>query len=1133
MRFGKLKTLIGLGALLALIPIALALMLDAFIHHPAAQGYLLGKLSAAVGYEVRASDIRLTFSGGFGVAAEGVVLRSTEGGDSIAAETLGIVFDIRRLLRGRLFPRRISLHGTELVLSIRKDGPGKAADWELPDLLKHLLGACPSIAVERATVRIKDPAVTLEAARFSAEKTPDGPDRLLVNLSGTLRYRDGEVPLSFAGTVGAPDGEGAFPVVQGAVETASIPLTLFPWPEVFSAEEGTARVSVNVRILPRGRVETEGRVLAEKVAFLLTDDGRTKDFRFSYLALDFEASYFADLLDMPTFRLSGPRFYVMGACRLGMDAPSNPSLFLRIESSEMPVETAKKVCPTPILPAWIEGTLYPLVREGNTRLTQLVLDGSVDQLKTLERPGSAHAFAIGIDWNDVALESEKVPWGLEEVHGQLSIRKGDLRISGVQGLFGGSALRGAVLEMQEVFAPGTPLDITLDGDFDMGELLVLGSGGMIPGVAPDWFPGTRALTGTLQASIAARMGRHGEDVRLLRGELSSPGSTLVHESLKMPVDFDAFQLVLEQGGGSRFHGEGKWGGSSFTADVETGPSMPGLRARVSGTAEPSEVIPFLAGGPLPWIQFHDPVPCRFSARREVDAWMFDGEMDVKGMTVQGKTLRLAPFTGKKTIRVSGEIQPRREVRVDRFDCLWEESELRATGSFGLGETPWFSVEASSPGVRLEDVGLALNGTATPPTGTLKGRLRASREEDGPGRPALSGEVDGRGVQFTLADRPVTVRSGDFHLDLDRMLLDIRSSDLDLHDLASFQVRGEVRFGESLYADLSATARELDLEKAFAVFRAAVAEGPSRPSTLPEKGDVSFALSVDRARWRDLSDGPLEVEGRFDGNQLSVDRMTLALNHGMLSLSGRFGRGDAQDTRIAGHVRLRQQPVQDLLGAFGIRELSLEGPLTAEAFLAAEGANGSELLSGLSGDVTLVLDKGRITRSNVMMKVLQFMSVQKIWRERPPDMSKEGLYFESIGGRFSIRAGVAETESLAMKSPAFNAVARGHIELGRQWIESDLGVQPLGTIDFMLSRIPVIGYILTGEQGALLIYHFDVTGPVLQPEVSYTPLENIPGGVADFFKRVFLTPERLIRKIPGLGEGFTPEELRRFEKDLEP
>jgi hypothetical protein len=57
--------------------------------------------------------------------------------------------------------------------------------------------------------------------------------------------------------------------------------------------------------------------------------------------------------------------------------------------------------------------------------------------------------------------------------------------------------------------------------------------------------------------------------------------------------------------------------------------------------------------------------------------------------------------------------------------------------------------------------------------------------------------------------------------------------------------------------------------------------------------------------------------------------------------------------------------------------------------------------------------------------------------------------------------------------------------------------------------------------------------MLQPEVRYTPLENIPGGVADFFKRIFLTPERLIRKIPETANGFTLEELRGFEKDLEP
>jgi len=49
----------------------------------------------------------------------------------------------------------------------------------------------------------------------------------------------------------------------------------------------------------------------------------------------------------------------------------------------------------------------------------------------------------------------------------------------------------------------------------------------------------------------------------------------------------------------------------------------------------------------------------------------------------------------------------------------------------------------------------------------------------------------------------------------------------------------------------------------------------------------------------------------------------------------------------------------------------------------------------------------------------------------------------------------------MKSPVLNAVAAGTADLGQVLVDVDLGVQPLGTIDTVVSSIPLLA---TSSQG---------------------------------------------------------------------
>ena len=413
---------------------------------------------------------------------------------------------------------------------------------------------------------------------------------------------------------------------------------------------------------------------------------------------------------------------------------------------------------------------------------------------------------------------------------------------------------------------------------------------------------------------------------------------------------------------------------------------------------------------------------------------------------------------------------------------------------------------------------------------MSGRVHITGALSGPFQVGLTGKMEGREISLALKDQPISLEDGRFLIDFDEKSLKLGSARVNIGEI-SLRVRGLFTGWEPFTGELDVSADELNLAQAVAAFRSAMPEGFSSAGPISRIGDIGFKLNAETGTWRNLAYGPVKVAGRFKEGTLRVNRMELRADHATITLMGKAKGGKTPGIRVAGHVQMRQQPVEELLKAFRIEDLSLEGPVSMDAVLLTQGANKHELVGDLSGHVSLIMEDGRITRSNIIMNVLGFLSLQKIWKERPPDMSREGLYFKSIGGRFDIERGVVTTGDLAMKSAAFNAVAMGTADLTKKRLNVNLGVQPLGTIDLLVSKIPVMGYILTGDKGTLLIYHFDVKGPLLNPEIKYTPLEDLPSGIGNFFKRIFLTPERLISALPDSPGGFTDEEIREIEEEL--
>ncbi|MEQ9609747.1 MAG: AsmA-like C-terminal domain-containing protein [Kiloniellaceae bacterium] len=113
---------------------------------------------------------------------------------------------------------------------------------------------------------------------------------------------------------------------------------------------------------------------------------------------------------------------------------------------------------------------------------------------------------------------------------------------------------------------------------------------------------------------------------------------------------------------------------------------------------------------------------------------------------------------------------------------------------------------------------------------------------------------------------------------------------------------------------------------------------------------------------------------------------------------------------------------------------------------------------------------------------------------------EGIPFQGMDGEFVLDDGVATTELMRIYGASLGFTAKGQIDFDRDAIDLQGVVVPAYSINNFLSKIPLLGTIMTGGEGeGLFAVVYNVKGPVDDPAVSVNPLSALTPG---FLRNIF-------------------------------
>lgn len=296
------------------------------------------------------------------------------------------------------------------------------------------------------------------------------------------------------------------------------------------------------------------------------------------------------------------------------------------------------------------------------------------------------------------------------------------------------------------------------------------------------------------------------------------------------------------------------------------------------------------------------------------------------------------------------------------------------------------------------------------------------------------------------------------------------------------------------------------------------EPEEKPEPPPDPFDLAFDITADRLLLaRGETGKAFHAEGEITPHRTRVKTVWQHGGSQSLRWERSWLRGPGQGAYQAkldvasdnfGHLLRGLDWHQGLAGG--------RGEVVAE--LAGEVPPGGRLKDHLHGKGRLEIKEGEIRRLELLSKLLGLLSLTELpnlLAGNRPDLAGEGFYYRTCQGKFTLRESRWHTDKMHFSGPAMDVLVSGDVDIKNKQSDLLIGLRPLTTLDEILTKVPVLGKLVTGSRESLVETQVAVTGSVRDPEVTLQPVGSLaPGIVRDLLE----LPARLFRGGDATDDG---------------
>jgi len=1062
------RTYIKASGILALIAgtliIGFALFLPRLLDVNAYRDEIISTLQQSLNRKVSFSSGTFAWHFGPSFVFSGVTLKEPDGSsDFLKAERITVKLELLPLLEKQVVLKDVSADGAEIHLVRGSDGK-----LNIDDLLKPPKESVPvhfrKVQLRNSTVLWRDMAIRKEGFLSVARN-------ISLDLDHLARGRKGNIKLScelpaLSGTPGALAVSGSVRLpaegrplaeaeLNGSVDVKQAEIGRY-WPYYerfipFANSGGRVDLASSFKgrlrdFGAKGKLHVSGAAVVWPKVFHYTVAPRS-------LQLNYDLRLTDSLIDIPSLELATDGFRIKGSFRMHDYAGNDPRIVARASTpGTFRYEDVRSYVPYGIIPTDTSDYIERKITAGVFKLDTGVLDGRVSQIAHMELGDNYKTLLIrGPVEKAVLSYGPKAPI-FSNIKGTIELKDKNFSLIGMTALFGESPLKlnGSITEYNT--AKTSDYQVRMEIDPHPTEIAWLGR---IAGATRLEFGGTSTLT--LNGSGHYSSYRLNGSWELKQAAYSFPGT------IRKPVGMAnslTFASVISAG-------ETRLTSMAYNLP----PLMLSATALLKYGGQPylgfelqtnqftmGETLPIMSG----WQKYHP------LGRVQAHLFGSGNPEDYSSMNYTG-TLALNSFSlqpGDKFKAVSGingsVTIKGNSLETSGLSARYGDSPLTVKGQVHSLKNGEAEVTLSSPRFYLRDVNLA----------------------------APKADAAIRRLNGTFA-----VREGKYTIKIFSGLL----------NNSNFSISGSYTGGSSPEASIAATSSNLDIGDLLLLARFGT-QGGTASQGVP-KGDMKLKLTAEAGKYGRIPFSKLNVSAYQDDGIIYLQGLDAGIFGGRLAAKGRIAPGADLGSRYDLNFNLERVDADRFLQALDLtREVT--GALNVQGDVTARGGSIADIKKTALGNVRLRLEKGSLHKFNVLSKMFSILNVSQLLKFQLPDMVADGMPYNEIKGRFAISDGSIATQDLFIASDAINISVIGKADIVKEELNFTIGVQPLQTVDKVVNRIPVVGWLLTGKDKSFLTAYFEAKGKWSDPKVSAIPAKSLAKGALNVFRRVFELPMRL-------------------------
>ncbi|OGL39713.1 MAG: hypothetical protein A3C43_05245 [Candidatus Schekmanbacteria bacterium RIFCSPHIGHO2_02_FULL_38_11] len=809
--------------------------------------------------------------------------------------------------------------------------------------------------------------------------------------------------------------------------------------------------------------------------------------------LRFDMKSDKDSVNIKDYQIKMDNLILNGSFYLKNLKAEDKSINLNISSNSFPYDEYKKYLPEKVMPQSVISFLKEKLKGGETKLNSLRFEGKTEDFKNHKYPENPNLITLDADVNNVDMLLRNNLSPIKIVKGNISMKDGELIFANLNGTFGKSPLQltsGKILSIYK----SPELILNLKGNTRIYEITEFFKAGFMPKSVSAEARKIQSSNGFANLNLSIGKLLKENSPFSYSGELVLNGGSFLYQKLNFPfynlngiVKFNSDEININNLAAkikdSRITLKGT------IKDYRKNSSSVSLS--FNGNISSAVIKPFF-GKNSEKIKPDGFLELSIKAKGKTISPNLIGKIDLSEMGYKiGEGFSKQKFHPNE-LSIEGHLFEKNTLHIDKSTIILGTNELTATGDIYDFKSPSLSISLKSKGFDLKEAQqsfpfLFRHDT----TGKLAGEIKILGKVSDVKELKLSPNFGLEDVTFKIGKFRETLNKIDGNITFDKDSLSLSNTDITIGK-SRLILNGRISNFKTPKMDFDIKSPSLNLNDFFT------------KETADKDKREGFKFSN-----LELSD----LAGRLDYNNglVSIENLKSKCWDGNIILNGMFDFSRKNEYRFQFSNETKNNDIKKILGYLGIKDSDMRGKIDIKGNLGSLGENGEEIKNNLNGNISIDSKNGKIKKTglNIFSKVLTFFNVFK-WHEFwIKDVQVNGMPYKNLTGDFLIKNGIVSTENLFLDGNAMKISAIGSIDIPKGTIDMKLGVQPLSTVDTIVSNIPVIGYILGGENKSIVIAHFKVTGDLKNPDVESIPIQSLGTGILGIFKRIFTYPKYLI------------------------